>query len=302
MSMMVVALLTLPKDCRNRILHFCLLQHTWVVVKSSTSDAPGLLRTCTQLRKEGTMMFYRENTFLLLLRNLALPQGHWIHGVAEVSNKPVITRICEQNKSPGSPQRWLSDFYNDKTRIQWVSFRPGSATRSNHPSINVLRYGFLIASVLKAQSQEKEGKGSEEEENRRQRSADLVLEVWCETAKRARTLGGYLRGCDKEFYKRIMELFDKYHYSPRNDFSLESTQAKIISEGAFGIIDIMQDDDWQVVQRVLRYWVQTMHMRSAQWLCTGGGKLLGTERRGPRRQNPHWLRERKGRTRQQRFV
>jgi hypothetical protein len=300
--MTAVTLLTLPGQCRNRILHFCLLQHMWVVVDSSKSDAPSLLRTCKQLRKEGTMMFYRENTFLLLLRNLALPQGHWIHSVAKVSNKPVITRIREQDKLPGSPLRWLSDFYNNETRIQWVPFRPGSAIRSKHTLVDVLRYGFLIASVLKAQRQKKEGTGRDEEDKRTQRSAELVLEVWCETAKRARTLGGYLRGCDKEFYKRIMELFDKYHYSPRNDFSLESTQAKIISEGAFGIIDIMQDDDWQVVQRVLRYWVQTMHMRSAQWLCTGGGKLLGTERRGPRRQNPHWLRERKGRTRQQRFV
>ncbi|KAM0699424.1 hypothetical protein Q7P36_000426, partial [Cladosporium allicinum] len=245
LSMTAITLLTLPEHCRNRILHFCLLQHTRIIVESSKSAAPGLLRTCTQLRKEGIMMFYRENTFLLLLRDLALPQGHWIHGVAKVSNKAVITRIREQDKSPGSPLRWLSDFNNDKTRVQWVPFRPGSATRSKHPSLNALRYGFLIASVLKAQRREKEGKDSEED-MKRQRSAELVLEVWCETAKRAQTLGRYLRGCDKEFYKRIMESFDKYHYSPRNHFSPESAQAKIVFEGAFGIIDIMQEDDWQV--------------------------------------------------------
>jgi hypothetical protein len=295
--MMAVTLLTLPEHCRNRILQFCLLQHMWVVVDPSKSDAPGLLRTCTQLRKEGTMMFYRENTFLLLLRNLALPQGHWIHGVAKVSNKPVITRIREQDKPPGSPLRWLSDFYNNETRIQWVPFRPFSAIRSRHPSVNVLRYGFLIASVLKAQRRKKEGTRRDEEDKKTQRSAELVLEVWCEMAKSAGILGRYLRGCDKDFYKRIMESFDRYHYSPRSHFSLDNTQARIIFEGAFGIIDIMQDDDWQVVQQVLGYWIQTIYMRSAQWLYASSGKLVGTERCGPRRQDPHWLRERKKRIR-----
>ena len=164
------------------------------------------------------------------------------------------------------------------------------------------RYGFLIVSVLKAQRQKKKRTGYDEEDRMRQRSAELVLEVWCQMAERARTLGRYLIGCDKEFHRRMMELFDGYHYNPRNNFSLMSTRVKIISEGAFGIIDIMQDDDWQVVQRVLGYWVQTMHMRTAQWLCAGGGKLLGTERYGPRRQDPHWLRKRKSTTLQECFV
>jgi hypothetical protein len=305
MSTMAVTLLTMPEDCRNRILHFCLLQPTWVVVDSSKPDAPGLLRTCTQLRKEGTTMFYRENTFLLILENLALPQGHWIHWVAEVSNKPVITRIRERKEPPGSPQKWLSAFYNDKTRIQWVPFRPGSASRSRHPLVNVLRYGFLIASLLKAQRRKNEGAGDDEEDKQRQRSAELMLEVWCETAEtaeRSQTLRRYLRGCDKEFYTRTMESFDRYHYSPRNGFSPEGTHAKTMFEGAFGIIDIMQDDDWQVVQQVLGYWIQTVYTGSAQWLFAGGGKSVATERCGPRRQDPHWLRERKRTKRQERFA
>lgn len=299
---MAVTLLTLPENCRNRILHFCLLQHTWVVVNSSKPTAPGLLRTCTQLRKEGTMMFYRENTFLLLLRNLALPQGHWIHGVAHVSNKPVITRVRERKGPPRSPQKWLSAFYNDRTRIQWTPFRPGSTLRSKHSLVNVLGYGFLIASVLKTQRRKIEGKGDDEEDKKRQRSAELVLEVWCETAKRARTLGEHLRGCDGEFYRRAMKSFDKYHYSPRNYSSLEGTQAKTTLEDAFGIIDIMQDDDWQVVQRVLEYWIQTMHVGSVQWLRASGGNVLVTGRCGPRRQDPHWLRSRETITRQERVV
>jgi hypothetical protein len=248
------------------------------------------------------MMFYRENTFLLMLRSLALPQGHWIHEVAKVSSKPVITRILEQNEPPGSPQKWLSAFYNDKTRIKWVPFRPGSATRSKHSSVNVLRHGFLIASLLKGQRREKEGKGDDAEDKKRQRSAELVLEVWCETAKRARTLGRYLRGCDKVFYKRTMESFDKYHYSPRNDFSPDDTRAKTFFKGAFGIIDIMQDEDWQVVQQLLGYWIQTMYMGSARWLCASGGKVVMTERCGPRRQDRYWLRERKSIKREERFA
>jgi hypothetical protein len=146
------------------------------------------------------MIFYRENTFLLLLRDLALPQGHWIHGVAKVSNKPVITRIREQDKSPGSPLRWLSDFNKDKTRVQWVPFRPGSATRSKYPSVNALRYGFLIASVLKAQRREKEGRDAEEDKKRR-RSVELVTYLkYC--AKRPKKLGhseGTSEGAIKSF-------------------------------------------------------------------------------------------------------
>jgi hypothetical protein len=290
---MAVTLLTMAEDCRNRILHFCLLQHTWVVVDSTNSDAPGLLRTCTQLRKEGTTMFYKENKFLLMLKNLALPQGHWIHRVADVSNKPVITRIREQKEPPGSPRKWLSAFYNERTRIQWVPFRPGSTARSKHPLVNVLRHGFLIASTLKAQRREKEGKDIEEDK-RRQRSAELVLEVWCETAKRAGTLRHHLRGCEsKEFYRRTMESFDNHHFNLRKDLSPEDARAKIIFEGAFGIVDIMQEDDWQVVQQVLRYWVQTVCGESAERLCVGDGKTLATERSGPRSRDRYCLRARK---------
>jgi hypothetical protein len=291
---MVVTLLTMPEDCRNHILHFCLLQHTWVVVDPSNSDAPGVLRTCTQLRKEGTVMFYRGNTFLLMLENLALPQGHWIHRVADISSNSIITRLREQREPPGSPQKWLWAFYNDQTRIRWLPFRPGSDTRSKHPLVNVLRHGFLIASLLKAQRQTKEGKGDNEEDKKRRRSAQLVLEVWCETAKRAGTLGQHLRGCKgKEFYRRTMDSFDSYHYNPRNDLSLEGTRAQTIFEAAFGIVDIMQEDDWQVVQQILRYWIQTICRESAERLCVGDGKALATERIGPRRRDPYWLRARK---------
>jgi hypothetical protein len=294
MIMMAVTFLTLPENCRNLILHFCLLQHKWVVVESSNCDAPGVLRTCTQLRNEGTMMFHRENTFLLMLRNPALPQGHWIHGVADVSKNPVITRIREQKEPPGSPQKWLSAFYNGKTKIRWVPFRPGSETQSKHPLVNVLRHGFLLASLLKAQSQEKEEKEDCEQNKRRQHSAELVLEVWCETAKRAWTLGHHLRGGEgRDLYRRAMESLDGYHYDPRTGLSPEGTRVKIIFEEAFAIIDIMQDEDWQVVQQVLRYWFQTMCRESAERLCAGSGKSLATERRGPRHQNPHWLRARR---------
>jgi hypothetical protein len=299
---MAVTFLTLPTDCRNRTLQLCLLQHTWVIVDSSNFDAPGLLRTCTQLRKEGTTMFYRENTFLLMLENLALPQGHWIHRVADVSNKPVITRIREQKEPPGSPQKWLSAFYNGETKIRWVPFRPGSASRSKHALVNVLRHGFLIANLLKAQRREKE-RENVREDKKRQRSAELVLEIWCETAQKAGTLGHHLRGFEgKELYKRTMELFDDYHYNPRSDLSPEGTRAQAIFEGAFGIVDIMQDDDWQVVQQVLRYWIQTICRESTERLCFGDGKALAIERSGPRRRDPYWLRARKIVTRENRCV
>jgi hypothetical protein len=290
---MAVTLLTMPEDCRNRILHFCLLQHQWVIVDSSNFDSPGLLRTCTQLRKEGTVMFYRENTFLLVLGNLALPRGHWIHNFADVSHKPVITRICEQKDPPGSPQRWLSAFYNGKTNIQWIPFRPGSASRSKHPLVNVLRHGFLIASLLKAQRRGKEGKDVEEDK-KRQRSAELVLEVWCKTAKRAGTLGYHLRGREsKDFYKRTIQSLDSYHYNPRKNLSTQGTRAQTIFGGAFCIVDIMQDDDWQVVQQVLRYWIQTVCGESAERLCVDDRKALAMERSGPRHRDPYWLRARK---------
>jgi hypothetical protein len=301
MSTMAATIFTIPELCRNRILQFCLLQHTWVVVDSSDCDAPGLLRTCTQLRKEGTMMFYRENTFLLMLRTLTLPQGHWIHEVAKVSDKPVITRLREQRKHPGSPQKWLSAFYNGKTKIKWIPFRPGSEIRSKHPLVNVLRHGFLIASLLKAQKQEKEGKEGSEEDKQRQRSAELVLELWSETARTAQTLGHHLRGSEgRNLYRKIMESLDVYHYDPSNDLPSEGTRAKAIFDGAFCIADIMQNDDWQVVQQVLRYWIQTMCRESAVRSCVGDNKALETQRRGPRHQNPHWLRARRSITRGER--
>jgi len=294
---MAVTLLTMPKDCRDLILYFCLLQHTWVVVQSSNPSAPSVLRTCTQLRKEGAKMFYKENTFILMLETLALPQGHWIHEAANISDKPVITRIREQKEPPGSPQKWLSAFYTGETKIRWVPFRPGSDTRSRHPVVNVLRQGFLIASLLKAQSQEKRGKEGSERDKKRQRSAQLVLEIWCETAKRGRTLESRLRGFEhRELYKKIMESLDAYHHDPSNDLSLKNTRARIILGGAFSIADIMEDDDWQVVQQVLRYWLQTIGRESAVRLC------LERKRHGVRRQNSYWLRERKKLTRGERFV
>jgi hypothetical protein len=291
---MAVTLLTMPEVCRNRILQISLLQQTWVVVDSSHCDAPGLLRTCTQFRQEGTTMFYMENTFLLVLERLALPQGHWIHEVADISKKPVITRIREQKESPGSPNKWLSAFYNGKTKIRWLPFRPGSDTRSKHPLVNVLKDGFLVASLLKAQMQEKRGKGDSEEDKKRQRSAELVLEVWCETARTARTLGHHFRGSEgRDFYTKTMESLNDYHYNPRNDLSLEGTRAKAIFDGAFCIVDIMQDDDWQVVQQVLGYWIQTMCRENTVRLCVGHDEAVVTERSGPRHQNPHWLRARR---------
>lgn len=293
MSTMAVTLLTMPEDCRNQILNLCLLQQAWVVVDSSKFDTPGLLRTCKQLRKEGPTIFYRKNTFLLILDNLAPPQGHWIHKVADVSNKPVITRIREQEGLLGSPQKWLSAFYNERTRVQWAPSRPGSNSRSKHPLVNVLRCGFLIASLLKAQRREKEGKDTEEDK-RRQRSAELVLETWCETAKRAGTLGHHLRGRkSKEFYWTAMETFKNYHYNPRNDLSPEGARTQIIFGEAFSIVDIMQDDDWQVVQQVLRHWIQTVCRESAERLCAGNGRALVIGRNGPRRRDLYHMRARR---------
>jgi hypothetical protein len=248
------------------------------------------------------MMFYRENTFLLMLENLALPQGHWIHEVANVSKKPVITRLRKQRDPPGSPHQWLSAFYNGKTKIKRTPFNPGSETRSKHSLVNALRHGFLIASLLQAQKQEKEGKGVSEEDKKRQRSAELVLEVWCETARTAQTLGHYLRGGEgRNLYRKTMESLDGYHYNPRNDLSPEGARAKAIFDGAFCIVDIMQNDDWQVVQQVLRYWIQTMCRESAVRLCIGDDKELATERSGPRHGNPHWLRARRTITHAKRY-
>jgi hypothetical protein len=242
-------------------------------------------------------MFYKKNTFVLMLENLALPQGHWIHEVANISDRPVITRIRERKEPPGSPQKWLSKFCTGETKIRWVPFRPGSDTRSRHPVVNVLRQGFLVASLLKAQSQGKRGKEGNERDKKRQRSAQLVLEVWCDTAKRARTLESHLRGFEhRELYKKVMESLDAYHYNPRAVLSLEDTRAQIMLGGAFGIVEIMEDDDWQTVQQVLRYWLQTIGRESAMRTCAE------TERHGPRCQNAYWLRERKQMTHRERFA
>jgi hypothetical protein len=96
------------------------------------------------------MMFYRENTFLLILRTLALPQGYWIQEVADVSNKPIITRLRDRREHPSSLQKWGSAYYNGRTKIKWIPFRPGSETRSKHPLVNVLKHRFLLASLLEA--------------------------------------------------------------------------------------------------------------------------------------------------------
>jgi hypothetical protein len=159
--------------------------------------------------------------------------------------------------------------------------------------VNALRHGFSIASLLKAQRRSEEGKGDDEEDKQRQQSAELVLEVWCETAERVQTLGQYFRGRDKDFYRRTIKSFDRYHYSPRNNFSPKEARAKDIFERAFGIIDIMQEYDWQVVQQLLGYWIRTMYVGSSRWLYAGYGEALKTDRHGPRHQDPHWLRMRK---------
>lgn len=287
---MATTFLTIPESCRTRILRLCLLQSTWVVVHPSNSSVPGLLRTCTQLCKEGTMMFYRENTFLLMLEALALPQGHWIHKVADASSRPVFTRLRQDKKSPGNPQKWLSAFYNEETKIQWNPFRPDSGSRSRHTLVNVLRHGFKIAILLKAQKRAK-GKRTHKVEQKRQRCAELILEMWCETAKRAGRLVNHFRGSEGgDFYRRIMETLDNYHCHPRNALAFEDFRAHTLFKGAFAIVDIMQDDDWQVVQQLLRFWIQTISNESVEKLCFDGHKESATRRICPRRRDTYWLR------------
>lgn len=265
---MAATLLTIPESCRIRIIRFCLLQHIWIVVDPSNSDTPGLLRTCTQLRKESSTIFYKENTFLLMLETLALPQGHWIHKVADVSSRPVITRL-RQEKKLGNPQKWLSAFYNEHTKIQWIPFRPNSGSRSRHPLVNVLRHGFQIANVLKAQQRDNWEK-SDDEGQRSRRCAELILQMWCETAKRAGTLGDHLRGREvKESYKKTMEMFHHYHCDLGSSRAFEAARTKSLFEEAFTIVDVMQGNDWRLVKKVLRYWFQTICRESVERLCNG---------------------------------
>ena len=266
---MAATLLTILESCRIRIIRFCLLEHIWIVVDQSNSDTPGLLRTCTQLRKEGSTIFYSENTFLLMLETLALPQGHWIHEVANVSSRPVITRLRREKGPLGNPQKWLSAFNSGETKIQWNPFRPNSGSRSKHPLVNVLGHGFQIANVLQAQKREKRGMIDEADQKKRRRT-ELILQMWCETAKRARKFGDNLRGCKgKELYRMTMETLNRYHCSSGSSLAFEDARANIPFKEASIIVDVMQCDDWQLVHKVLRYRFQTTCRESAQRLCNG---------------------------------
>ena len=61
-------LLDISAYCRNRILSLCLLEDAPIVVDPWNCEAPGLLRTCTQLRAEAKKIFYKGNIFRLHMK------------------------------------------------------------------------------------------------------------------------------------------------------------------------------------------------------------------------------------------
>ena len=135
--------------------------------------------------------------------------------------------------------------------------------------MNILRHGFQIANVLKAQQRDNWEK-SDDEDQKSRRCAELILQMWCETAKRAGTLGDHLRGREgKESYKKTMETFHHYHCDLGSPRAFEAARAKSLFEKAFTIVDVMQGDDWQLVKKVLRNWFQTNCRESVERLCNG---------------------------------
>jgi hypothetical protein len=55
-------LLELPGELRNRIYQLCLVSNP-IIINSTTFPEPSLLKTCKQVRKEASTIFYGENQF-----------------------------------------------------------------------------------------------------------------------------------------------------------------------------------------------------------------------------------------------
>jgi len=62
--------LGLPGELRNHIYRLVLLESIDVYVDRSNYKQPPLLRTCRKMRKEALQIFYKENRFMVAVRDL----------------------------------------------------------------------------------------------------------------------------------------------------------------------------------------------------------------------------------------
>ena len=71
-------LLSLSAELRN-IIYDLVLNERYVGIGRPWPEVPGLLRTCKQIRREASSMFYDENFFLLHTEDLKMQphRGHW---------------------------------------------------------------------------------------------------------------------------------------------------------------------------------------------------------------------------------
>ncbi|KAK5117159.1 hypothetical protein LTR85_008927 [Meristemomyces frigidus] len=73
-------LLALPPELRDEIYRFALVEEK-IVVDATRHTTPGVLRTCRQIRKEASPIFYRENAFVVVAMDLRapVPVQHWFN-------------------------------------------------------------------------------------------------------------------------------------------------------------------------------------------------------------------------------
>jgi hypothetical protein len=215
---------------------------------------PGLLRTCKQLRAEGVKIFYEDNDFNLNLGYRARPQNHWINEAARTPEKKIVTRMEGQNLEV--IREWLRAFYNGRTVITWNPRQPHIELSSKASVKDALRHGFDAAYILQKQRRERHVQGPTEEEW--QHSAEVLLDMWLQTARTPFKLRGMFRGREGgKKYRDVMALLERHHHNPNRPILRSYSQKMSNLQQAFSMVEIMHHLEWKTVRRLLQCWFRT---------------------------------------------
>ncbi|KAF2773404.1 hypothetical protein EJ03DRAFT_323901 [Teratosphaeria nubilosa] len=129
-------LLELPAEMRNDIYRLVLVKNEPVQVRAQDSSTPALLRTCRQIREEATSIFREENTFTLVIVDLAgnMPLQHWILAQKKIGPR-YISLQGEYNWA--NLLDWAKSFHDTQLRgplvptVDESSFGPGFSRFKN---------------------------------------------------------------------------------------------------------------------------------------------------------------------------
>jgi virulence-associated protein VapD len=258
-------LLDISAYCRNRILSLCLLEDAPIVVDPWNCEAPGLLRTCTQLRAEAKKIFYKGNIFRLHMKDGAMPRKHWINEAARIYERNVTTRIKGQNHE--LLQEWLWMFYKGETPIYWNPFRPLS--KSSKASVeDVLGHGFHIARILQREWQEKKQSQGTAEKEECHHVAKLLLDIWYEIAKNPFKLRPEFKGeKGKKIYRDLMVSLKRYHDARDQGGLRVRLRFEREFAPAFAVVEILSRLEWPTVKNVLRCYFRTWCSEVTEQRC-----------------------------------